>query len=90
MKNLLCSLILLLSTIAAANEPFYKIGQDHDQSVLILRLSDGKIIYENNKDLLLSPASVTKLITSAALLSKFSPAHKFSTKFYYTGKNEKE
>lgn len=82
-------ILSLLSTSALAKAPFYKLRQSHDQSVLVKRLSDGKIIYENNKDLALSPASVTKLFTSAAMLAKFSPAHKFETTFFYTGKNVK-
>lgn len=66
-------------------------GQTVAQSVLVTRLSDGKTLYEKDADQLVSPASVTKVITTAAVLSKFSPVHTFKTPFYFTGarKNEK-
>jgi D-alanyl-D-alanine carboxypeptidase/D-alanyl-D-alanine-endopeptidase (penicillin-binding protein 4) len=55
------------------------------QSVLITRVADGKVLYEKNPERLLIPASTTKIITAAAVLAKFTPARQFSTKFYYTG-----
>ena len=55
------------------------------QSVLFVRLSDGKTIIEQNADEALSPASVTKVITSAAALSKWGPRHKFQTRVYADG-----
>ncbi len=55
------------------------------ESILVQRLSDGKIIYESGPDRLLTPASVTKVITSAALLHYFGPAHTFKTRFYHSG-----
>lgn len=56
-----------------------------DNGVIFARLSDGKILFENNADQLLSPASVTKVITGAAALSLFGPAFSFKTPVYYTG-----
>lgn len=66
-------------------------GQQVSQSVLVTRLSDGKVLYEKDADQLVAPASVTKVVTSAAVLAKFSPVHTFKTPFYYTGsrKNDK-
>lgn len=55
------------------------------QSVLVVRLSDGKTLYEKDADQLLAPASVTKVVTSAAVLAKFSPVHTFKTGLFYTG-----
>lgn len=54
-------------------------------SVHAVRLSDGHTLYEKNPDTLVSPASVTKVLTAAAAISRFGPAHTFKTKFYHTG-----
>lgn len=56
-----------------------------DHGVIFTRISDGKILYERNSDQLLSPASVTKVITSAAALSYFGPSFAFKTPLYHTG-----
>ncbi len=66
-------------------------GQSMTQSVLVTRLSDGKTLYEKDADQLVAPASVTKVVTTAAVLAKFSPVHTFKTPFYFTGarKNDK-
>ncbi len=55
------------------------------ESILIVRLSDGKPIYESNAKKPLIPASVTKVLTSAAALHYFKPATTFKTRFYTTG-----
>ncbi len=57
-----------------------------EQGVVFTRIHDGKILYEHGADQLLSPASVTKVITSAASLAYFGPAFSFKTPIYYTGK----
>lgn len=57
-----------------------------DHGIIFTRLSDGKVLYETGADQLLSPASVTKVITSAAALSYFGPAYGFKTPVFYTGK----
>ena len=59
-------------------------GADH--GVIFTRLSDGQILFEANADTLLSPASVTKVMTSAAALSYFGPAYSFKTPVSYSGK----
>jgi D-alanyl-D-alanine carboxypeptidase/D-alanyl-D-alanine-endopeptidase (penicillin-binding protein 4) len=60
-----------------------------EQGILVTRLRDKKVLFEKNPDKLLSPASVTKIATSAALLEKFSPVFTFSTGLYYTGQLKK-
>jgi D-alanyl-D-alanine carboxypeptidase/D-alanyl-D-alanine-endopeptidase (penicillin-binding protein 4) len=55
------------------------------ESILVQRLSDGKVVYSSGPDRSLTPASVTKVITSAALLHYFGPAHTFKTRFYHSG-----
>ena len=55
------------------------------QSVLVTRLSDGKVLFEKDPDQLLAPASLTKVVTSAAVLTRLTPVYTFSTPLYYTG-----
>ncbi len=55
-------------------------------SVVFSRAYDGQMIFSYNPGLALIPASVTKLVTSAALLGKFGAGRTFETRFYYTGK----
>lgn len=61
------------------------------QGILAIRLTDGKVLYEKNPDQLMSPASVTKVITAAAALTRFTPVHTFKTRLHHSGvrKNEK-
>ena len=59
------------------------------QSIAIIRVSDGKLLYGYNKDKHLIPASVTKLITSAAALKLWGAHHKFKTEVFYTGMRKK-
>ncbi len=58
------------------------------RAILIQRVSDGQILYEHHADQLLSPASVTKVITAAAVLHKLTPGYLFKTKWYYTGERK--
>ncbi|MFN8577879.1 MAG: D-alanyl-D-alanine carboxypeptidase/D-alanyl-D-alanine-endopeptidase [Candidatus Sericytochromatia bacterium] len=60
-------------------------------SISIMSLRDGRIIYQNNQNKPLAPASNLKLITSAAALTLLKPEHKFKTVMYgdsyiYAGK----
>ncbi len=97
--------VLLLSVATAAtvaakkgkadNEAIDKIfdvkGVGSTQTVLVVRLSDGKTLYEKDPDALLAPASVTKVVTAAAVLARFTPVHTFKTPLYHSGvrRNEK-
>ena len=60
------------------------------QSVHLVRLSDGKTVYEHHPDLLVTPASVTKVLTAAAVLGRLGPAHTIKTPLYYTGTRKNE
>lgn len=60
-----------------------------DHSVIFSRVSDGKVLFELGADTLLSPASVTKVITSAAALGYFGPAFTFKTPILYRGSLER-
>ena len=55
-----------------------------------MRLSDGKMLYEKDADQLVEPASVTKVVTSAAVLTRFTPVQTFKTTFWYTGSRKND
>lgn len=74
--------VLSCHTLYAAK---FKVHEPNHQSILFVSLNSGKIIYEHNPDLLLSPASVSKLFTAGVALNLFSPQFRFETKVYYTG-----
>jgi D-alanyl-D-alanine carboxypeptidase/D-alanyl-D-alanine-endopeptidase (penicillin-binding protein 4) len=56
-----------------------------EHSVIFSRVSDGKVLFEHGADTSLSPASVTKLITSAAVLHYYGPSFSLKTPVFYTG-----
>ena len=58
------------------------------QSIKFVRVSDASVIYEFDANLRVSPASVTKLVTAAAALSKFGPAHTFATRLVHSGQRK--
>lgn len=60
-------------------------GSGTNESILIVRMSDGKTIYESSPKKALIPASVTKVLTTAAMLHYFKPATTLKTKFFTTG-----
>ncbi|MBM4250346.1 MAG: D-alanyl-D-alanine carboxypeptidase/D-alanyl-D-alanine-endopeptidase [Deltaproteobacteria bacterium] len=63
-------------------------GYSVQQGVLVTRLSDGKVLFEREADTLLAPASLTKVLTSAAALVKWSPVHTLPTTFFHTGQRK--
>ncbi len=89
-KSLILWVALLPSVARADDKLFYPLKTPVAQSILFYSIKDQKIIVEENADKLLIPASVTKLITSAAALSAFSPKHTFKTKTYFTGNREND
>lgn len=65
---------------------FSHLGKDQWQvSVLVTRVDQGSVLYEDHSDRSLIPASITKLFTSVAALDHFGVDHKFNTDFYYDG-----
>jgi serine-type D-Ala-D-Ala carboxypeptidase/endopeptidase (penicillin-binding protein 4) len=87
MPVLYFAIILFLSSPPAwSQQLFYKLKNDHQHSVLFVRVSDQKAIYSEEPQKLLNPASVTKLVTSAALLKALGSKHKFKTEFYFRGR----
>ena len=59
-----------------------------ERSCQFMRLSDGKILYQENPHKLLIPASVMKLVTSAAVLEQWGPQEKIHTPVYHTGQRK--
>lgn len=62
-----------------------KVENRSKQSIEVVRVSDGKTIFSHNDQVLLTPASVSKLTIAAAALEMWGPQYTFSTKVYYTG-----
>ncbi len=89
MRHLLVFIGFMFSAHAAsANLPspeWNALNKNNETSTAVIRVSDGKVLFESHPDKLLSTASVTKLATSITALKKFTPHHKFRTEFFYTG-----
>lgn len=77
---------LVAASFASANLDSYFSDADVSQSVVFVRLSDGKTLYEKNADVVLSPASVTKVVTGACAMNYFGPPSIFETNFYTTAR----
>ena len=58
------------------------------QAVLVRRVSDNTTLFSHNADQLLIPASLTKLITTAAVLDTWGATHQFTTSVFYRGKRQ--
>src|SRR5262245_63734743 len=67
---------------AVVNGPDYK--QAH-WGVLVVDAKTGNTIYERNPDKLFTPASTTKLYSTAAALAALGPQFKFETPVYRRG-----
>ncbi len=67
---------------------YSKFLQPVQESVHVVRLSDGATLFAQDPDLELTPASVSKLVTAAAVLDALTPAFRFQTKVYHTGRRQ--
>jgi D-alanyl-D-alanine carboxypeptidase/D-alanyl-D-alanine-endopeptidase (penicillin-binding protein 4) len=50
--------------------------------IQIISLDSGEVVYEQNPEMSLNPASNTKLVTSAAALVRLKPEYQFTTAVY--------
>ncbi len=93
---LLCNLLISISLPANA-QLTNKINKilnatcldDKQTSVSIVAASDGELTYAYNTLKPLLPASVLKIITTAAALHYLGPEYRFKTKVLYNGKRNK-
>ncbi len=88
---------LFLSTVVFAQSPVEKqlqhiLGQSDYQNasigVHVVEAETGKPVFEFNAEKLFTPASVLKVVTSAAALEILGPDYRFATRIGYTGKIE--
>jgi D-alanyl-D-alanine carboxypeptidase/D-alanyl-D-alanine-endopeptidase (penicillin-binding protein 4) len=87
-RFLLSPLFIFLSLATSplrAATPFNYSNDEIAQSIRVVRVSDGKILFDQQGALALVPASVSKLVASAAILSSLGPNYRFATRFYYSG-----
>ncbi len=85
MKLLFVLFVFFLSFEVSANQKIEKLIEKSrvkksEFSIYVTSDKSKKDIYSLNADTLRVPASLTKLITGAAVLEKMPPAHKFETK----------
>lgn len=59
-------------------------GLDDQAGIEVVSLNKKEKLYSKNSNVLLNPASTTKLITAAAALKYLGPGYQFHTKFYLT------
>ncbi len=57
-------------------------------AVRILSVEDGKVIYSRNAETPLLPASIQKVLTTAAALHYLGPEYRFTTQVRYTGERQ--
>ena len=93
LRLLITSLLLLcLHPLATAQAlPPALLQQDAyrvQQAVLVRRVSDGTTLFSHNADQLLIPASLTKLLTTAAALDTWGATHQFTTSVFYRGQRQ--
>ncbi|RKZ76378.1 MAG: D-alanyl-D-alanine carboxypeptidase/D-alanyl-D-alanine-endopeptidase [Gammaproteobacteria bacterium] len=61
---------------------------DSQTSVSIVAMPSGKVVYAHNTELPLLPASVMKIITTAAALHYLGPEYRFKTQILYSGERK--
>ncbi len=61
---------------------------DEQTAIRIVSVTDGKVIYSRNADTPLLPASIQKILTTAAALHYLGPEFRFHTQIRYTGERQ--
>ncbi len=88
MKKIILLFIVLTLTLRGFNQPKALkslILQNAGYSVCVINAENGQVVFEN-KQVSLVPASVMKVVTTAAALSILGPEYIFHTKIGYTGR----
>ncbi|WP_289054772.1 D-alanyl-D-alanine carboxypeptidase/D-alanyl-D-alanine endopeptidase [Carboxylicivirga marina] len=98
MMKILCTLLLITTyfSVGISQEPArhysndgysLDITDDGALSVMAIDMSSGKIVVAHNPDQRMTPASLTKLITTGAVLSELDADYRYQTSFYLDKKN---
>ena len=59
-----------------------------EESVQLVRVRDGKVLFQKNSRKTLIPASISKIFGAACFLKKFGGSHRFVTEFYVNDQND--
>lgn len=81
MKCLVILLLIFITYVPIVAQPL-QLSKGATQAALIFDSKTGHVVYEYNADLWVTPASLTKLYTTAASMFQISPSAKFETKVY--------
>ncbi len=92
-SRLLISLALFVASYALANPLQMEIDRalrancldDAQTAIRIVSVADGKVVYSRNADTPLLPASIQKMLTTAAALHYLGPEYRFQTQVRHTG-----
>lgn len=84
---LLVASLALTATFGVRADNFLDIegGEATSVGIYIRELNTGQVVVNHNAQLALTPASVTKAITSATALAMLGPDFQFTTRVYLTG-----
>ena len=87
MRRVFSIILLILSSFCSFGQEFLSdtVLAHASVSIFIADTKTGEIVMEYNPEKSLAPASVMKLITSAAALELFGPEYRFNTILGYTG-----
>ncbi len=80
-RSIALAVALLLTTLSAQAQPLSLSG-DETQAALIRDADTGEVLYEYNARSLRTPASLTKLLTTAAALSTLGATSRYETRAY--------
>ncbi|MFT9819779.1 D-alanyl-D-alanine carboxypeptidase/D-alanyl-D-alanine-endopeptidase [Lysinibacillus sp. NPDC056185] len=70
------------------NSIIAKNWKNNEYSITVRDIETGKVLYNNNGDKMIRPASTHKLLVSAAALDLLGPDYRFATKTYVDGSIE--
>ncbi|MBP5366527.1 MAG: D-alanyl-D-alanine carboxypeptidase/D-alanyl-D-alanine-endopeptidase [Bacteroidales bacterium] len=82
MKKLLSTICISVICAALSAQPLALSGGE-TQAAVIIDIESGETIYSYNPSTWITPASLTKLFTTAAAIEKFSPTAKIKTQAFY-------
>ena len=82
-RFVLLTVVVLLSGRVLAKIP--GLAGDVFQGVAVQTVAGNKMLLARNPDRLLIPASLTKLVTTAAVLDKWGSTHSFTTQVMHSG-----